>query len=303
MELFLLGPALAVFFLFFGIWLIARRAEPATEASGGPWTSPVENLPGSGIRHAHGQSQGRRERQEDEVGHISGDTLDPQANHSVLVVADGMGGHAAGDVASQAAVRGFLAAYGTRGQPRDRLRSGLDRANAAIAEETGSHPEWGGMGTTLVAAAVAEAGLQWISVGDSLLYLFRDGKLERLNEDHSMRPVIAELRDRGDPEADHYRPNQLRSVLMGDEIAKIDAPEEPCPLKAGDFVLLATDGLETLSDEEIASLLARNAAGPAAACRALLAAVEAKEHPRQDNTSLFVVEVEADSTKTTDEQA
>jgi len=301
MDFVIFLPALAVFALFGGIWLIARSAQPAADASGGSWTSPVESIPGSGIRHAHGQSQGQRERQEDEVGHISGNTLDPLGNHSVLVVADGMGGHAAGDAASQAAVRGFLAAYGTRGQPHDRLRSGLDRANAAIAEETESHPEWSGMGTTLVAAAVAEAGLQWISVGDSLLCLFRDGKLERLNEDHSMRPVIAELRARGDAETDFYRPNQLRSVLMGDEIAKIDAPEEPFPLKAGDFVVLATDGLETLSDEEIASLLAGDAAGPAAACQALLAAVEAKDHPRQDNTSLFVVEVEADST-TTDEQ-
>lgn len=168
--------------------------------------APV-NSPGSGIRHAHGQSLGKRERQEDDLGHIDGNTLDPEGNHSVALVADGMGGHAAGEVASRAAVRGFVQAYGTRGLARDRLQSALDRANAAIAEEVDQNAALSGMGTTLVAAAVTKQGLHWISVGDSSLYLFRAGRLERLNEDHSMRPVIARLLEEDPEAASNYSPN------------------------------------------------------------------------------------------------
>ena len=275
-----------------------RVAAPEPEPAAPPerWASAVIHTPGSGIRHASGQSRGRRERQEDDLAHIDGDTLAPEGNHSVALVADGMGGHAAGNVASRTAVRGFLQAYGTRGHPRDRLRSALDRANAAIAEEMDRDAALSGMGTTLLAAAVTEEGLHWISVGDSPLYLFRAGRLERLNEDHSMRPVIARLLEEDPDAASHYSPNQLLSVLMGGRIEKTDAPATPRPLEAGDIVLLATDGIETLNEEEMAALIAgRRADGPPAVVEAVLDAVDAKGRPRQDNTSLFVIEIELDS--------
>ena len=252
--------------------------------------------PGSGMRHAHGQSLGKRERQEDDLGHIDGDTLGVEGNHSVVLVADGMGGHAAGEVASRAAVRGFVQAYGTRGLARDRLQSALDRANAAIAEEVDRDGALSGMGTTLVAAAVTEQGLHWISVGDSPLYLFRAGRLERLNEDHSMRPVIARLSEEDPDAASYYSPNQLLSALMGGHIEKTDAPATPRPLEVGDIVVVATDGLDTLDETETAGLIAEHRAeGPKAVCNALLLAVEAKDLPRQDNTSLFVIEIERSS--------
>ena len=267
-----------------------RRALPER------WTSAVISTPGPGIRHASGQFVGKRERQEDDLGHINGDTLDLEGNHSVALVADGMGGHAAGEVASRAAVRSFLQAYGTRGLVRDRLQSALDRANAAIAEEADRNAALVGMGTTLVAAAVTEQGLHWISVGDSPLYLFRAGRLERLNEDHSMRPVIARLVEEDPEAASNYSPNQLLSALMGGPIEKVDAPTTPRRLEAGDIVVVASDGLETLDEEETGALIAKHRGeGPGAVCDALLRTVEAKDHPRQDNTSLFVIEVDRSS--------
>ena len=275
--------ALTVFVLesaFRGLWM--RRA--------------LVGSPGSGMRHAHGQSLGKRERQEDDLGHIDGDTLGVAGNHSVVLVADGMGGHAAGEVASRAAVRGFVQAYGTRGLARDRLQSALDRANAAIAEEVARDGALSGMGTTLVAAAVTEQGLHWISVGDSPLYLFRAGRLERLNEDHSMRPVIARLSEEDPDAASYYSPNQLLSALMGGHIEKTDAPAAPRSLEVGDIVVVATDGLDTLDETETAGLIAEHrAGGPKAVCNALLLAVEAKDLARQDNTSLFVIEIERSS--------
>ncbi len=283
-----------------------RRAQAGRPGAGTPettsapsserWTSSVVSTPGSGISHASGQSLGKRERQEDDLAYVDGDTLAPDGNHPVALVADGMGGHAAGDVASRAAVRGFVQAYGTHGRAPDRLQSALDRANAAIGEEVDRDAALSGMGATLVAAAVTEQGLHWISVGDSPLYLFRGGRLERLNEDHSMRPVIARLLKEDPDAASYYSPNHLLSALMGGHIEKTDAPATPRPLKAGDIVLVATDGLETLDEQETAALIAEHrAAGPQAVRDALLLAVEAKDDPRQDNTSLFVIEVERSS--------
>lgn len=306
--LILLGAAPTLVLAMFVLLLAFRvfRTERAQAESGagslgtasppGRWTSALVSTPGSGIRHASGQSLGRRERQEDDLAHIDGDSLDLDGNHPVALVADGMGGHAAGDVASRTAVRAFLQGYGTHGHPRDRLRSALDRANAAIGEELDRDAALSGMGTTLVAAAVTAHGLHWISVGDSPLYLFRGEQLERLNEDHSMRPVIARLLEEDPDAASYYSPNQLLSALMGGRIEKTDAPATPRPLGAGDIVVVATDGLDTLDEEETADLIARyRAGGPKAICDALLHAVEAKDHPRQDNTSLFVIEVERSS--------
>ena len=306
--LILLGAAPTLVLAMFVLFLAFRvfRTERAQAESGAGslgtasppvrWTSALVSTPGSGICHASGQSLGKRERQEDDLAHIDGNTLDRDGNHPVALVADGMGGHAAGDVASRTAVRAFLQGYGTHGHPRDRLRSALDRANAAIGEELDRDAALDGMGTTLVAAAVTEQGLHWISVGDSPLYLFRGGRLERLNEDHSMRPVIARLLEEDPDAASYYSPNQLLSALMGGYIEKTDVPATPRPLEAGDIVLVATDGLETLDEEETAGLIARHrAGGPKSVCDALLLAVEAKDYPRQDNTSLCVIEVERSS--------
>ena len=141
------------------------------------------------LRRAAEQLLGAREVQEDDFGFIDGATLDPGGQHPVVVVADGMGGHASGEIASRLAVRAFVEAYGTEGRPSDRLRTGLDHANRAIDDAIRENLSLGGMGTTLVAAAVTTDGLEWVSVGDSPLLIYRDGRLKRLNEDHSMAPV------------------------------------------------------------------------------------------------------------------
>ena len=216
-----------------------------------------------------------------------------------LVVADGMGGHAAGDVASRIGVRGFVENYGDRGPVRDRLRAALDQANAAIAEDLDRNRAHTGMGTTIVATAITSDGLKWISVGDSALYLYRDGRIERLNDDHSMRPVLARWEKEDPVFASTLNPNELRSVVMGRRIPQTDLSEEPWKLRAGDIVVLAADGLETLSEKEVARVIADHRdGGPPGIRRALLEALEAKQHPHQDNTTLYIAEIEADSAGT-----
>lgn len=248
---------------------------------------------GSGpLRRAGGQLLGAREVQEDELGFIDGSTLDPAGEHPVAIVADGMGGHAGGEMASRLAVRAFIDAYGLEGAPAGRLRAALDAANRSIDDAVCENLSLDGMGATLVAAAVTTDGLEWISVGDSPLYLYRGGRLKRLNEDHSMAPVIEALRESDPATARGMNPNELRSALVGFQIPKVDTSPMPELLLPGDLILAATDGLNTLGVDETASIMSdRRAAGPEAVTDALLAAVAARAVPTQDNTTVAIIEM------------
>ena len=276
------------------LWRAWRRRGWRAGGHGGPPPVPLPAeagaTPGS-VRHAGGQFQGARQVQEDEHGFIDGPTLDPAGQHPVAIVADGMGGHASGEVASRIAVRAFVETYATEGRVADRLRASLDCANAAIADAIRRDPSLDGMGTTLVAAALTTDGLEWVSVGDSPLYLYRAGRLKRLNADHSMAPVIVAMRDLDPDAAAGMSPHDLRSALMGGEVAKIDASTIPELLCPNDIVLLASDGLDTLDNDETASIIeASGGGGPEAVKDALFDAVAARGHPAQDNVSVVLIE-------------
>lgn len=235
---------------------------------------------------------GARTNQEDSFGFIDSPVLDPAGRHPVAIVADGMGGHARGDMASRLAVRSFVTAYADTGTPADRLQASLEKANEAIAEAVTEDPSLEGMGTTLVAAALTSNGLEWISVGDSPMYLFRGKHLKRLNEDHSMVPVIAAMREMQMEIAKEINPHELRSALVGCNIDKIDTSPLPELLQAGDLVLLASDGIDTLDSSEAASILdAHRHEGPEAIATALLEAVTAHASPTQDNVTVTLIEV------------
>ena len=136
---------------------------------------------------------------------------------------------------------------------------------------------------------------QWlaaISVGDSPLYLYRSGRLKRLNEDHSMAPVIEALRESDPATARGMNPNELRSALVGFEIRKVDASPMPELLLPGDLILAATDGLNTLGVDETASIISDcRDDGPEAVTDALLSAVAARAIPTQDNTTVAIIEI------------
>lgn len=235
---------------------------------------------------ASGQILGQREKQEDRLG--IGRSAD---GAHVLVLADGMGGHAGGDVAAQLAVDIFLA--GTRAAPASgkALRDALAAANAGIRDAVAANHALDGMGCTLVGALIADHELLWISVGDSPLFLVRNGQLRRLNQDHSMREVLASMVEAGrlraaDAARDPNR-NALRSAVSGETIELIDAPDTALALADGDVVLLASDGIETLRPDEIVRIVARAAGGGADRISGkLLAAVSARRRKYQDNTSI-----------------
>lgn len=223
----------------------------------------------------------------------------------LAALADGMGGHTSGEVASRVACESFIAATSAAmtcapaSSPNASLSHGLHAANAAIALAAEQNPAFTGMGCTLVGALLDERGIQWISVGDSLLLLWRRGVLARLNEDHSLAPEIDRLvaagvltaaAARSDPRR-HY----LRSALTGEDIELIDAPAEAVQLGHGDIVVLASDGLETLSHASVADLLAAGIEAPAERLASrLVNAVDATEAANQDNTTVIVVLVKSD---------
>jgi PPM family protein phosphatase len=208
----------------------------------------------------------------------------------LVVVADGMGGHSAGELASEMALKNFIAAFHeAAGKIDNRLANALQAANGAIAKELQRNPKCEGMGTTLVGACITSAGIEWISVGDSPLYLWRDKKLTRLNADHSLRPVLREMAERGEKNVnpEDSSKNILRAALTGEEISMIDQSPKPVALRKGDLVLVATDGIHTLSDDTIARIDTDRDAS--AIAESLLNTVRSAENLKQDNTTVAIL--------------
>lgn len=240
---------------------------------------------------ATGAIVGRRAEQQDAVL-VEPVERDDGAPGLLLIVADGMGGHAGGQVASTVAVETFVGAFrmGRALPSAERLRAALDIANRAVGAKVAERPELGGMGCTLVAALVFGDRVQWISVGDSILAAIRNRELIRLNADHSLAPEIdrAVLEGRisqaqADSDPDRH---VLLSALSGGRIAVIDEGQQR--LGAGAFVLLASDGLLSLPASRIAEI----GSGPLSAERkvsALLEAVAADMPDDQDNTAVAAV--------------
>jgi protein phosphatase len=219
----------------------------------------------------------------------------------LAVLGDGMGGHVGGATASRLACDAFAAQVaGADAHASDRLLAGLEAANRAVAEKIAARPMFKGMGTTLVGALFGPDGLSWTSVGDSLLYLWRRGELARLNEDHSMAPEIDRLVAAGkmserDAAADPRR-HYLRAAVTGDEIELIDVALKPLQLAAGDVVILASDGIHSLDEPQIADLVRTTAeTGAEAIAAALIEAVDRAGLRHQDNTTVIAVTISSRS--------
>ncbi|MBI4693116.1 MAG: SUMF1/EgtB/PvdO family nonheme iron enzyme [Gammaproteobacteria bacterium] len=241
---------------------------------------------------AGAQIDGARDYQEDAflITRLSGTRGDSHA--SLIIVADGMGGHAAGNVASNMAVQTFNK-HLTANYPTESLgivlREAVMQANNSITETVRETAALKGMGCTLVAAVLEEKIMRWVSVGDSHLYLMRNNDLNKKNADHSYGGFLDRMAEQGkaiEPETGFSR-NMLMSALTGDDIADIDCPETAFDLQAGDRILVASDGLDTLSQGKILSYL-MSAASAKECVDALLKAVRDADMPRQDNTTVIV---------------
>ncbi len=248
------------------------------------------------------QSPGKRDYQEDDYGLLDArESGSEDSEHTVIVVADGMGGHVGGDMASSLVTEHFIEAYqNSVGTIPERLELALQAANAALTAAISDNAALKGMGSTLVAAVISDAKLYWISVGDSPLWLFRHEALQRLNADHSMTPVLQQMVADGritqaQADADPGR-HSLLSVLMGDAIELIDLRTEAITLNDDDLVLLSSDGLLTLSAEKITAILTRNSDQSVASLVANLhKAVADVAYPNQDNITITLYRANSQS--------
>lgn len=258
------------------------------------------------FEYASRASQGARNYQEDSALVQAGPraTAGAGSRELMAVLADGMGGHAGGALASSTACEIFLRAYeSSSGDVSARLDEALQLANMAIAQCVEENPMLNGMGCTLVGTAFGPAGIEWVSVGDSPLFRVREGAIELLNEDHSLAPELDKMAAEGkiswsQAKADPRR-HFLRSALTGIEIDMVDrshrADRARRRLHKGDMIILASDGIQTLDEEEIVRVVTDNvAAGAEKVADALLAAVEAVGDAYQDNTTVVVVSVTDD---------
>jgi len=212
----------------------------------------------------------------------------------LIAIADGMGGHAGGKIASTLALDAIRAVFenGSGGGPSEILVSGFAHAQRSILSHVESHPEFDGMGTTCTAAILHRGNLFYGHIGDSRLYLLHDGKFAIVTEDHSL---VNQLVQSGalapDQAASHQQKNVLtRALGMKSSEVAADFSNQPIPLSPGDALVLATDGLHgVVSTEEIGALVA--AQSPYDACRALVAT--AKERGGLDNITVQILRLQA----------
>jgi len=241
------------------------------------------------------QILGKRKKQEDTIQCLSLSTS--AKDESLLLLADGMGGHVGGDKASQLIINQFIASYQPTHQGTTKsLKQSLDYANTALATAVAKQPELTGMGSTLLVAHVNNKQLHWLSVGDSPFWLYRNEKLIRLNQDHSMANIYAKMVKLGQMSetdaANEPRRHSLRSVVTGEEIPLIDAPKKTFELLENDILLLASDGLETLTNAQISAILQQHQTyDMEALANELLTVVSSKNNLNQDNASVIVYKV------------
>lgn len=221
--------------------------------------------------------------------------IDPQARF--YIVADGMGGHAGGQEASQMATRtiqAYLEEYWNSESTSDELlEEALHQANRVILEDQYHHPERADMGTTVVVVLFRE-GLSWYThIGDSRLYRLRNKKLEQVSEDHTW---VARALKQGDITPEQAKTHPWRHVLFQclgrRDLRQVDV--YPLDVQSGDRLLLCSDGLtEEVPDEKIAMMLQLGNS-----CEKITQSLieAAKEAGGSDNITVVLVSQEQPST-------
>jgi PPM family protein phosphatase len=229
-----------------------------------------------------------REHNEDSVGFLLPRPEDPRAARgSLAIVADGLGGHNAGEVASQIAVALVLRQYyETASPPPAALDAAFALADRTVRERAATDPACAGMGSTCTALAVLDGRAYLAHIGDSRAYLLRGNTLQQLSEDDSL---VALLVRSGQITAEQARTHPERNVIL--RAMGVGKPaqhkfwKEGLPLHNGDVLLLCSDGVYGLvPDTQIADIVGRMT--PFAACRALIDAALAAGG--DDNASVGV---------------
>lgn len=219
----------------------------------------------------------------------------PGSEGHLLVLADGVGGHVNGAAASSIATKAFADAtqggvFSQNAAHPQALLETARSANKTIAQEMQNDPRLQGMASTLVAALCTHNALHWISIGDSHLFAFQENTLKKLNEDHSQaaQMISSGRYKEDDPEVAQFR-HLLRSALTGEEIELIDLPDTAYPINPNDIFILASDGIDTLSLQQIETLLQNQQNLPAdKIAEEIVAQIKQQNKAHQDNIALIV---------------
>jgi len=232
-----------------------------------------------------------RKSNEDSVAMVVPEQIRDLGEKGVLaVVADGMGGHEGGEVASGIATsRVSEMYYSAPGTPQECLLKAFEAANRQIYEHAHKNPKLTGMGTTCTAVAVVNGLAYSAHVGDSRAYLIRDDQIYCMTEDHS---ATMEMVKKGMITLSEARSHEERNVIlraMGTR-SELDVAcwSTPFPMRTGDRLLLCSDGLyEQIEDRELADIV--RAHPPEQACRELIRV--AIERASSDNASAVVLQL------------
>lgn len=188
-----------------------------------------------------------------------------ESGEVLLVLADGMGGASAGEVASQMAVEVVHETYYASSQsssPGERMQGALEKANREIHGRTVKEPELTGMGTTCTAALISGSSLTLAHVGDSRAYLVHDGAIEQLTEDHTLVAEAEKTAGKGSAPAWIPRHLLTRSVGVGEQV-EVDVLSLPGRLLPGDSLILCSDGLSNvIQDSELLQITLDEPSGP-----------------------------------------
>ena len=189
---------------------------------------------------------------------VNEDALFVRPEEGIGLVADGMGGHQAGEVASSIIAEVFKERFAELAgrNPGEALKGLIDEANARILQKSQEKNEFRGMGSTVTALLFGSSGYTVAQVGDSRAYLLREGKLQQITEDHSL--VQAQI-NMGVITKEQARHSRLKHILTrsmgGHEDVAVDLQQGEA--RPGDIYLLCSDGFHgELNEEEIANLLA-----------------------------------------------
>jgi protein phosphatase len=236
------------------------------------------------------------------------DTFFMAPEHRLFMVADGMGGHRAGEVASQMAVETVRSFFDdTAGDDEltwpfkmersvsydaNRLAVGVKLANLRIHETAQSNAQQRGMGTTIVTAHFTEGTVVVAHVGDSRLYRFRAGKLTQLTEDHSLLNDYIKMKDLTPEQIENFpHKNVIVRALGMKETVQVDILSDRC--EANDIYLLCSDGLSgMITDPRLAEILADEQHDLQACCDTLIR--EANANGGTDNITAILARVSAD---------
>jgi len=207
----------------------------------------------------------------------------------LMVVADGMGGHEGGELASSMTVDRLRRCYYESGSdPQTALSAALHQANRDVLRHARQHPELTGMGTTCTAIVVVDGSAWLVHVGDTRLYLVRDGSAYRMTQDHSATMDLVKRGLLTLAEADHHEERNviLRAVGTRDKV-EATTWKDPFPVRPGDRLVICSDGFyETVPDEEIGRICSE-APASVQACQSLLDL--ALERDGSDNITVAVM--------------